>query len=76
MRAFVKAQTPDTLLAEIGYTNTRGENFHLPLWQMMLHVPNHNTHHRGELAAIYALMGVEHAEEDWLHYFLQKSGQR
>lgn len=76
MRSFITAQTPQSLLSEVVYTSTRGETYHLPLWQMMVHVPNHATHHRGELAAMFALLDVPHPEEDWLHYFLYQSEQR
>jgi uncharacterized damage-inducible protein DinB len=41
----------------MSYSNFKGE-FHVPLWQMLMHVPNHETHHRGELAAMFALMDV------------------
>jgi uncharacterized damage-inducible protein DinB len=76
MRTFVSLQTEESLLRQLEYTNTRGKVFRLPLWQMMAHVPNHGTHHRGELAAMLALMDVPHDEDDWLHYFLERSGQR
>lgn len=76
MRAFLAGQTQDSLLREIAYTNPKGETFTLPLWQMMAHVPNHNTHHRGELAAMFTVMNVEHPEEEVVQYFLVKSGQR
>jgi hypothetical protein len=49
---------------------------HLFLWQMMAHVPNHNTHHRSELAAMFATMDVPHPEDETVQYFLIKSGQR
>lgn len=76
LRSFLHQQTAESLQSEIAYTNTRGETFHLPLWQMVVHVANHNTHHRGELAAMFALLNTPHAEEDWLHYFLHQTGQR
>jgi uncharacterized damage-inducible protein DinB len=76
MRAFVNQQTDDSLVREIAYRNTRREAFRLPLWQMMAHLPNHGTHHRGELAAMLAMIDVPHEEEDWLYYFLERSGQR
>jgi uncharacterized damage-inducible protein DinB len=76
MRNFVRVQTPDKLQAEIAYTNTKSETFHLPLWQIMIHVPNHNTHHRGELAAMFALMNGQHPEEEVVQYFLERSSQR
>lgn len=76
MRGFVSAQTEESLQNEISYTNTRGETYHLPLWQMMAHLPNHNTHHRGELAAMFALMNMPHPEEEVIQYFLDLSGQK
>jgi uncharacterized damage-inducible protein DinB len=76
MRAFVDAQTDDSLQKESSYTNTQGQTYHLPLWQMMVHVPNHNTHHRGELAAMFAIMDAPHPEDEAVQYFLDASGQK
>ena len=76
MRAFIAAQTEESLQRDVTYTNPKGETFTLPLWQMMVQPPNHNTHHRGELAAMFALMNIPHPEEEIVQYFLVKSGQR
>ena len=76
MRAFIDRQTEESLQSEITYTNFRGETFHVPLWQMLVHIVNHETHHRGELAAMYAQMGVVHPEEEMIQYFLNLSGQK
>lgn len=76
MRAFIADQTTASLLRDVTYTNPKGETFILPLWQMMVQPPNHNTHHRGELAAMFALMDVPHPEEEIIQYFLDKSGQK
>ncbi len=76
MRDFIAEQTEGSLLKEVSYTNPKGETFTLPLWQMMVQPPNHNTHHRGELAAMFALMDVSHPEEEVIQYFLDKSGQK
>jgi uncharacterized damage-inducible protein DinB len=48
----------------------------VPLYQMLMHVANHETHHRGELAAMFALMNVPHPEEEVIQYFLNSSGQK
>jgi uncharacterized damage-inducible protein DinB len=76
MRAFIEAQTEETLQSVITYSNFSGETFHVPLWQMLMHVANHATHHRGELAAMFALMDVPHPEEEAIQYFLNLSGQK
>lgn len=76
MRAFINKQTEESLQSAITYSNFSGETFHVPLWQMLQHVANHETHHRGELAAMYALMNVPHPEEEVIQYFLNLSGQK
>ena len=76
MRGFLEAQTAASLQQVITYSNTRGETFRVPLWQMLAQVINHETHHRGELAAMYALMSVSHPEEEMIQYFLSASGQK
>jgi len=76
MRGFIAEQTEGSLLRDVTYINPKGETFTLPLWQMMVQPPNHNTHHRGELAAMLALMNIPHPEEEIVQYFLIKSGQK
>ena len=76
MRGFIAEQTEQSLLRDVTYTNPKGETFTLPLWQMMVQPPNHNTHHRGELAAMFALLTVPHPEEEFIQYFLITSRQK
>ena len=76
MRGFLAEQTEGSLLRDVTYTNPKGETFTLPLWQMVVQPPNHNTHHRGEMAAMFALMDIPHPEEEVIQYYLVKSGQR
>ena len=76
MRHFIAEQSEQSLSRAVSYTNPKGETFTLPLWNMMVQPPNHNTHHRGELAAMFALMDVPHPEEEVIQYFLDKTGQK
>ena len=76
LRYFIAEQTEQSLMDLITYTNPKGETFTLPLWQMVVQPPNHNTHHRGELAAMFALMNIPHPEEEVVQYFLIQSGQK
>jgi uncharacterized damage-inducible protein DinB len=76
MRAFLASQTSSSLEQEIAYANTSGKSFRLPLWQMMAHVINHGTHHRGELAAMFATLNAPHPEDEWSQYFLTTNGQQ
>ena len=74
--SYVASQTDESLLRMVSYKNPKGESFTVPLWNLMAHLPNHNTHHRGELAAMFALMNVSHPEEEVIQYFLNLSGQK
>lgn len=76
VRAFIASHTTESIQREFTYTNTRGRTFHLPLWQALAHVSNHNTHHRGELAAMFASLNAPHPEEEMNQYFLEQSGQK
>jgi len=76
MRGFLADQTEESVQHAVTYTNPKGEMFTLPLWQMIVQPPNHNTHHRGELAAMFALMNIPHPEEEVVQYYLIQSGQR
>jgi len=76
IRSYVASQTDESLLHVVTYKNPQGETLTVPLWNMMIHLPNHNTHHRGELAAMFALMNVPHPEEEVIQYFLNLSGQK
>ncbi len=76
LRAFIGSQTEDSLRSVITYSNLSGQTFSVPLWQMLAHLANHETHHRGELAAMFALMDVPHPEEEMIQYFLNLSGQK
>ena len=73
--AYLHEQTTESLQQDIAYRSTEGQHFSLPAWQILVHLANHGTHHRGELAAMFALLGVPHEEEDLLYYFLEQSGQ-
>jgi uncharacterized damage-inducible protein DinB len=76
MHAFLEKKTEPALERVVPYTNFQGQTFELPLWQMMAHVINHETHHRGELASMFALMNVPHPEDEVVQYFLDRSGQK
>ena len=40
------------------YQNFRGEQFKQPLYQMLLHLFNHGTYHRGQIVTMLRQLGV------------------
>jgi uncharacterized damage-inducible protein DinB len=43
----------------IQYYNSKKEYFKQPVWQIMMHVFNHSTYHRGQLVTMLRQLGVE-----------------
>jgi uncharacterized damage-inducible protein DinB len=76
MRSFLAAQNDESLQQDTVCIGFNGKPFHLLLWQMMAHLPNHNTHHRSELAAMFSAMNIPHPEDETVQYFLIQSRQR
>jgi uncharacterized damage-inducible protein DinB len=43
--------------AKISYRDMKGNPWEQPLWQILLHVVNHGTHHRGQVSGFLRAMG-------------------
>jgi uncharacterized damage-inducible protein DinB len=48
------ANSPDT---QIAYSDLKGRQWKQPLWQIILHVVNHGTHHRGQVSGFIRSLG-------------------
>jgi len=55
-RRYLATLTPDDLVRVIEGKNTRGQAFRRPLGMMLMHVPNHATHHRSEIATMLTMV--------------------
>jgi uncharacterized damage-inducible protein DinB len=67
--AFLDGLTTERLQQPLSYVNTRGEPFAYPLWQMLVHVVNHGTHHRSEVAELLTRAGHPPPPTDLLVYY-------
>ena len=64
-------------LARIVEGETReGTTFRQPLGRLLLHVPNHATHHRSEIATMLTMVSGSPPNTGILSHDVQKSGQR
>ena len=70
---YIDSLTEKDLSRDVTYTNTKGETNTFPLGHLMLHLANHCNHHRGELAAMLAVLNVPHPEDDLLLYMREKN---
>ena len=65
---FIHGLTDEALTQAVTYTNTKGENWTYSLGQMMQHVVNHSSYHRGQVATMLRQLGASPREVDLLVY--------
>jgi uncharacterized damage-inducible protein DinB len=63
---FIHGLTDEALTHAVTYTNTKGEKWTYSLGQMMQHVANHSSYHRGQVATMLRQLGVEPSAVDLL----------
>ena len=68
-QAFLAALTEDALPQRIAYINTKGERWEYALWQMLVHVVNHSTYHRGQVTTMLRQLGGAPAATDLLDFY-------
>lgn len=57
--------------ANLHYTNLKGEALGFPRWQVLLHVVNHATLHRGQVVAMLRQMGYQPPATDLIYFYQQ-----
>ena len=70
LNAFLAALTDEQLTAPLTWTNLKGETAALPLGQLILHVVNHASYHRGQVTSLLRQMGYPPPATDLSRYFL------
>jgi uncharacterized damage-inducible protein DinB len=53
----------------ITYTDMKGNQWTQPLWQLMLHIVNHGTHHRGQVSGFLRALGQTPPPLDLVYYY-------
>lgn len=69
VRAYLNRLAADRLTQSTRYTNTKGEAFTGPVWQILLHVLNHATEHRAQVSTTLTGLGISHPAMDMIVYF-------
>jgi uncharacterized damage-inducible protein DinB len=63
---FIHGLTDEAFAQAVTYTNTKGEKWTYSLEQMMQHVANHSSYHRGQVTTMLRQLGVEPVAVDLL----------
>ena len=66
---FLERLTADDLERPISYENPPGTTWTYTLAEMLQHVVNHSTYHRGQIAAMLRQLGTAPPPTDYLIYF-------
>jgi uncharacterized damage-inducible protein DinB len=60
---------PETAVRQrIRYRNMAGKMFEAPLWQLIQHVANHSTYHRGQVVGMMKMLGAKTVATDLVHW--------
>ena len=57
------------VLEKISYKDLKGNPYQTPLWQILLHVVNHATHHRGQASGFLRAMGYTPPPLDLIAFY-------
>ncbi len=74
--AFVSSIAPDGLENIIRYKNTAGNQYENPLGDLLRHVVNHSTYHRGQVTTILRTLGAKTVSTDLLFFYREKTADR
>lgn len=66
---FIRSLSEEKLATPVSYVNTRGQSFAYPLWQMLVHVANHSTYHRGQITTLLRQVGAKPVGTDFLSFY-------
>ena len=68
-KEWLATQTDDSIRAKASYKDLKGNPFETPLWQIILHLVNHGTHHRGQVSGFLRAMDHKPPVLDLIAYY-------
>jgi uncharacterized damage-inducible protein DinB len=71
---YVDALDDEKLSSNFAYTNLRGDPFEHPLWYAVLHMFNHQTHHRGQATTLLVQLGKDPGVTDLIAFLRLPNG--
>lgn len=72
-RRFLDGLTDNALRAVVRYRNMAGIAYANPLWQLLRHVVNHSTYHRGQVATMLRQLGKPVPVSDLIAFFRERA---
>jgi uncharacterized damage-inducible protein DinB len=72
---FVTTRSAEDLARILDYRTTEGSPNAQPLWQMMQHLVNHGTYHRGQVTTMLRQLGAAAVATDLILYYREHNGE-
>ena len=66
LREYLASLDGEALARPLSYINFQGEEWSYPLWQMIVHLLNHQSYHRGQVATLLCMASVQPPQVDFL----------
>lgn len=66
--------TEEQLSSPVHYRNTKGTPYTNPLGDLMRHVVNHGSYHRGQIVTLLRQLGAEPVSTDLVLYYRERDG--
>jgi uncharacterized damage-inducible protein DinB len=74
IRAFLTSMDDESVMREIDYKTLDGRPFTSPFWEMLHHVVNHGTYHRGQVQTMLRQLGASPARSvDLITYYRERN---
>ena len=67
---YLEQLTEEQVGAELTYCSTMGKEYSFPTGQLLAHVFNHGSHHRGQISSIITQLGYPCPEMDLVYFML------
>lgn len=74
-RRFLSGLTRDRLAGDLSYVNMKGEQWTYPFAEILVHVVNHGTYHRGQLTHLLRDLGRAAPSTDYLVFLQEQRGR-
>jgi len=71
-KRFAGSLSDEQARAEFAYHDLEGRAWKQPLWQLMLHVVNHGTHHRGQVVGFLRTLGHTPPQIDLVRFYREQ----
>lgn len=72
---YAASLTADDLQRVFSYKTTAGSPQAQPLWQMLQHLANHGTYHRGQIATMLRQLGAKATSTDLIGFYRERAAQ-